>query len=135
MLLVASSYPSHPHALWNLPGGRVRPGELVDETVVREVREETSLEARAGELAYVSESYDGARHVLAVVFHIEVRGSIVLPRSGDHVVAAEWIAREELHERLRVGVVREPLFSYLSTGRRYFGTHDAGISIAWPDSS
>jgi ADP-ribose pyrophosphatase YjhB (NUDIX family) len=135
VLLVASSYPSHPDPLWNLPGGRMEPGELLHETVVRETLEETSLRARVRELAYVSESYDADVHVVATIFHIDVDGEIALPQRRDHVVAAQWEPRETLAQRVAVSVVREPLLQYLTTGVRYYGTHYAGISIAWPSQN
>jgi ADP-ribose pyrophosphatase YjhB (NUDIX family) len=75
VLLVASSYPNHPQPLWNLPGGRQQPGELLLETVVREVFEETGLRVRVKELAYISESYDGAEHFINVTFRVVIAGS------------------------------------------------------------
>jgi len=72
LLMVASRYANQPHPLWNLPGGRQQPGELLVETVVREFYEETGLRVRAGKLAYVSESYDGDRHFLNATFLVEV---------------------------------------------------------------
>ena len=72
LLLVASHYPNQPQPLWNLPGGRQQPGELLVETVVREFYEETQLRVHAGELAYVSESYDGDRHFLNATFLVEL---------------------------------------------------------------
>lgn len=131
VLLVASTYASH-DVLWNLPGGRVARGELLHETVVREVREETSLRARVGDLAYISESYDGERHIFNATFSIEVSGSIALPSAGDHVVAAEWVPIESIAERIVVAVVRDPLMRYLHEGTRYHGFAQAGITIAWP---
>ena len=68
VLLVASRYPNQPEPLWNLPGGRQQPGELLAETAVREVLEETGLHVEARELAYVSESYDGDVHFLNAIF-------------------------------------------------------------------
>ena len=72
VLLVASRYANHAQPLWNLPGGRQQAGELLTETVEREVREETGLHVRVGSLAYVGESYDGETHYLSACFHVEV---------------------------------------------------------------
>ncbi len=146
VLLVASRYPNHPDPLWNLPGGRQQPGELLEETVVREVFEETGLRVEIGELAYVSESYDGAIHFLNATFAVALRhaqhdterpaldGAQGEDGGEDHVVAVEWVAIEELAARIVVGVVREPLLAYMRgvLPCRYAGYHDSGITIEWP---
>ncbi len=131
VLLVASSYASHAKPLWNLPGGRQQHGELLEETVVREVYEETGLSAAVRRLAYVSESYDGDSHFLSTIFEIETSGLMRVPRAGDHVVETQWCQLEELPSRLEVAVVREPLLAYLHHRTQYFGVHDAGITIRW----
>lgn len=151
LLIVASRYPNHAQPLWNLPGGRQQPGELLAETVVREVFEETGLHVEAGEVAYVGESYDGDAHFLNVVFRVALVGGGVALRQAqgdtaaqsdtaaatDHVVAVEWVPIEEVAERIVVAVVREPLVAYLrgELPQRYAGFHEAGISIEWPADS
>jgi ADP-ribose pyrophosphatase YjhB (NUDIX family) len=138
LLMVASRYTNQPHPLWNLPGGRQQPGELLVETVVREFYEETHLRVRAGELAYLSESYDGNRHFLNATFLVSVIEESFFDKlrmtPGDHVVAVEWVPLEAVSERIAVRVVREPLVAYLEgrSERRYAGYHDAGITIEWP---
>lgn len=135
VLLVASSYASHAQPLWNLPGGRQQHGELLRETVLREVHEETGLSGVILRLAYVSESYDRDTHFLSTIFEIETTGTMRAPQSGDHVVEAQWCPLEELPSRLEIAVIREPLLAYLRNRTQYFGYHDAGISIAWPEGS
>jgi ADP-ribose pyrophosphatase YjhB (NUDIX family) len=152
LLLVASRYPSHEQPLWNLPGGRQLPGELLAETVVREVFEEARFHVEAGEIAYVSESYDGDTHFLNVTFRVilrqaqddkgsarddQARGARDDQAGGDHVVDVAWVPLGEVRERIAVGVVREPLLAYLAGAlpRRYAGFHEAGVTIEWPQDS
>lgn len=134
VLLAASRYPNHPHPLWNLPGGRQQPGELLPQTVLRELREETGLEGTVRELCYVSESYDGRTHFINFTFAVDAAGEPSPPHvEDDHVVDAAWVPIEELPRRLSVRVVREPLLAFLEQGRRYAGYAEAGITIEFPD--
>jgi ADP-ribose pyrophosphatase YjhB (NUDIX family) len=45
---------------WSIPGGSMEPGESIEETVVREVREETGIEATVEKILGV---YSNPRHV------------------------------------------------------------------------
>jgi ADP-ribose pyrophosphatase YjhB (NUDIX family) len=147
VLLVASRYPNHAQPLWNLPGGRQRPGELLEETVAREVLEETGLQVDVEGLAYVSESYDRDVHYLNATFIVVLTsrsyGGACPEPSGrarddtDHVVATQWVRIDDLAERIVVGVVREPLLAYLrgELPRQYAGYHEAGVTIEWPADS
>ena len=154
VLLVASRYPNHSKPLWNLPGGRQIPGELLTETVEREFLEETGLRVRADQLAYASESYDGEMHFLNATFVVSpfdaAQGDTEFlsfdtgaarpaqdDTSGDHVVAVEWVPLAEVERRVAVRVVREPLLAYLrgELERRYAGSHEAGVTIEWPPDS
>ena len=49
---------------WSLPGGRLEPGETLDEAMVREMKEETGLDVSVGRLLYIAEKpEDGLLHV------------------------------------------------------------------------
>lgn len=147
LLVVASHYPNHPEPLWTLPGGRQVPGELLAETIVREVLEETGVHVAPRDVAYVSESYDRGQHYLNVTFVVEIvepfahsgSGTRVVADDGstDHVVAVEWVPLEQVGARVTIAVVREPLLAYLrgELPQRYAGFHEAGVTIEWPPDS
>lgn len=136
LLLVASRYPNQPRALWNLPGGRQEPYELLDQTLRRECREEAGIEIAIERLAYIAESYDisTATHFTNHAFAIRSSDEPRLEAGDAHAVACEWVDERELAGRLEVRVVREPLLAYLAGDvRGYYGYPDAGITIAFND--
>lgn len=136
ILIVASRYPNHTEALWHLPGGRQQPGELLTQTVVRELYEETQLSVAVDELLYVSESYDPITetHFTNHTFSVTAAGEPAIPPTDAHVVAFKWVPPQDLAGHIRVAVVREPLLAFFSGKRsRYFGYASAGISIEFAD--
>ncbi len=138
ILLVASKYPNHARPLWNLPGGRQRPGELFDRTLRREFREEVGLDVAVGGLRYVAESYEPGTgtHFLCSAFDVTAAGDPRLDPRDAHVVAYDWVSYADLEGRLEIAVVREPLLTNIADReRRYFGFEDAGIAIEFADPS
>jgi len=90
---------------WDLPGGRVEPGERLGETLRREVREETGLVVGPAErFLFVQEGVRvrrGARLYAwrSFFFAAEVAGGE--PVAGCEVVAVRWMDRAQLHAELR----------------------------------
>jgi 8-oxo-dGTP diphosphatase len=136
LLLVASHYPNMVRPLWNLPGGRPAPGELLETALRREFREETSLEITVGGLRYVAESYDLVTntHFLSVAFDVTSQDVASVTGDDAHVVDLAWVPRAQLASRIAVAVIREPLLAHLANPeQRYFGFADAGITIEFAD--
>jgi 8-oxo-dGTP diphosphatase len=59
---------------WVLPGGRVEPGELLDEAVRREVAEETGTQVAVGGLAFGTQHYRPGENqpLLYLAFEVEL---------------------------------------------------------------
>jgi 8-oxo-dGTP diphosphatase len=74
---------------WGFPGGGREPGELLNQTAVREAKEETGLDVTVGGIIHVSERFIGNHQVLFVTF----RGEIVsgqIGTSDPEIGALEW---------------------------------------------
>lgn len=65
---------------WSLPGGKIEPGESLEQTVIREVFEETGLQTRVLKLLYVVDKPEENPGLVHITFLLErVSGEIQLP--------------------------------------------------------
>jgi 8-oxo-dGTP diphosphatase len=78
-----------------LPGGFVEVGETVEEAVLREVKEETGLDAQIVKLlgVYSEPNRDPRFHVVSVVFVLDAYGE---PKGGDDAKKAVVFPLEDL---------------------------------------
>ncbi|HEX4977972.1 MAG TPA: NUDIX domain-containing protein [Nocardioides sp.] len=91
LLAARRTAPAHARGLWELPGGKVEPGEDPDVAIVREVREELGCEVAVVGHLEGRQPIDG-RHVLRVAVVALVAGEPV-PHEHD---AVRWLAADEL---------------------------------------
>ena len=83
---------------WSVPGGRVEKDELLAEAVVREVREETTLECVCGELVGWVERFVDGRHFVILDFEVTVLDHR-RPCAGDDAAEVAWVPIEDVAER------------------------------------
>jgi 8-oxo-dGTP pyrophosphatase MutT (NUDIX family) len=70
---------------WGLPGGRHEPGESIEETAIREAKEETNLDVELGELIgeYLIVRAGGEKLLDVSVFVASIVGGELKPNEGE----------------------------------------------------
>ena len=102
VLLIHEDYGRH---RWGLPGGRHEPGESIEETAIREAKEETNLDVELGDLIgeYMIVSASGQELLDVSVFIATIAGGELAPNEGE-IAEVGWFDPNDLpHPQTDVG--------------------------------
>jgi len=96
VLVLRRENTSHASGEWCLPGGKVDYGETVEESIVKEIREETSLICTSARFLFYQDSLPmkpGGMHCINLYFECRVEGTIRLnEESSEHA----WISQGDM---------------------------------------
>ena len=95
VLLVKRKNPPN-QGSWAIPGGKVKYGELVDEALKREMREELSVEVEPKELMAIVEIIKEGFHYVILDFMCTIKSGVIKP--GSDAEDAKFFSLDELRE-------------------------------------
>ena len=88
--------------MWAVPGGKIQPGETMQQALVREIKEETGLDIEVGDIVFVfdvikrNEKNEITFHYVIIDFRCDlISGEL---KAGDDAQEARWISRKELNQ-------------------------------------
>jgi 8-oxo-dGTP diphosphatase len=94
LLLVKARAKEH----WQLPGGRLEPGESSADALIREVLEETGLDAEPRRLTGSYRRDDGT---IARIYETRAKGTPTTPRG--EIIALRWVTIHEAKNMVSAG--------------------------------
>jgi len=91
------------YGLWNLPAGRVDQGDTIEQTAVKEAKEETGFDVELGKKIAIfhERAEEPVKHVFLATI---VGGALTVPE--DELLDVRWFSREEIETLQREGKLR-----------------------------
>lgn len=104
---------------WAIPGGKVRPGETLQQAAEREIAEETGVIIRAGDAVFcfdaIEREADGSLRYHYVIVDLLAEYVCGEPQAADDALDAAWVEPETL-ARLDVNAATRQLLARLDAG-------------------
>ena len=133
ILLTLRQAPGVPglHGKWELPGGKIEPGETPEQSITREIREETGLQVTPLRLLpYLHTNFweyeDGTRHVVLACYECHIETSKLAYFGRD----IRWFHFNEIDFDSTLPGTRE--FVSLAVGNKWFGKLDIRFEYVDP---
>jgi 8-oxo-dGTP diphosphatase len=86
----------HAPGLWEIPGGKSEPGETIEQSILREVAEETSLQVELTRVVGATESEIEDKRIAYLILEAHVIGGSL--RLSDEHDAYRWLSRHRFAE-------------------------------------
>lgn len=93
----------HPEAnKWSIPGGKLDTFELLQDAVIREVKEEVNLDVTVDEMLCTAETIDVNRqeHWISIIYVATIQAGTPVNMEPDKIEAVEWFSLEDLPENI-----------------------------------
>ena len=127
LLLMRRAKPPEAGA-WSIPGGKVEPGETLQDAAVRETREEVGLDVEVTRLLDLTQYFilDSGNHWIAPSFLCRLLGSSTKIFAGEEAQEVGWFPLNELPHPL-TRTTRAALTAYYKQRKRQGDTQASAV--------